>query len=453
MVNRLACKTVTRKIRTKPKAWHGRTVAVGYAALLSAGVMATPASAQDTSPLITPDLPPDYDRDRNVSVTERARPDYDPTGILVGSFQVFPRVDTGIGASNNVYLDDNGRRGDAYLQFTPQFTARSDWSRHQVMVRAVGSFRRYLDQTPLNQSAFDLVSQGRLDISSSGSLTGQSRISKLYESPFNGEIRSDLSVLSRYLRTTLRGSGEYTAGRVRGEVTADYTKFDFDNIDLPDGGTLNQKDRNRNMTRLVGELQYAFSPSASVYGKLSYDDTNYTTRLLNGDPNRDSTGKRVAVGLSMDLAGLLRGIVGVGYSWRDYSADIYKDVDGVSVEVQLEYFPSVLTTVTLGAERTIRDSSLSGTNAFFDNRLSLKVDHELLRNMLIGAGIDYARQDYIGSPQKNDVWQAEVQARYLVSRSISLAGNVDYGKRTSNDIAGGRSYDEIRGLISVTFQR
>jgi hypothetical protein len=67
-----------------------------------------------------------------------------------------------------------------------------------------------------------------------------------------------------------------------------------------------------------GQVEYALSPSVAVYVGGATDRTNFKTAPNNG-VLQSSTGTNVLAGISFDISGVIRGLVGAGYSGRQYS--------------------------------------------------------------------------------------------------------------------------------------
>jgi hypothetical protein len=407
------------------------------------------AHAQVGSLLIQPAIPYDYDRGRNISVAERARPDYDPLGIPVGGFIALPRIDAGIGASNNIYLSSLDKQGDAYALLAPSVQLNSDWSRHQLSLSTGGRFRRYFDNVPRNQNEWFVNGLGRVDLGSSYALTLEGQLARTQEEPFSGDTESTIAALSSYRRNYVSARGEYRNGRIRGVLSYDYQHFAFSTIETSSGASISQANRDRDISRIAGQLEYALSPSLAVYGQLNYLTTDYDTDLSPGVANRDSTSLRAIAGISVDISGFFRGQIGAGYSERNYKSPLYRDVSGLSVEGQLEYFPTELTTFTLSMRRAIEDSNVGVTSAYFDNRISLRVDHELLSNLILTGSVDYARQNYIGLPDKDNIWKLRASGRYLMTRTFSLQPDFSYSRRARFGGSSNFSLDELAGVITA----
>lgn len=422
-------------------------------AILAYSMTSGIAMAQSETLLLESSIPVEFDRGRNVSVVDRPRPDYDPLGINISSFNVVPQVQAGVGYSDNLYLTDAGQEGDGYFLLNPSVRVVSNWSRHSLQFRASGGFRRYFEQSLRNESTYSIGSLGRYEIGSDFVMTGEAQLARQFESPLTGEIESNVSALSRYNRSMMAVRGEYRSGQIRAVLAADRSTFDFNTITFPDGSKDSQADRNRAINRLTGQVQYAFTPSAGIYGQVSAAETNYDTTLFNGNANRDSSGIRVIGGVNLDLAGFLRGVIGAGYLWRKYDSPLYRDVSGFSAEAKLEYFFSPLTTFTLAGRRVIEDSAVSATDAYFDTRASLRVDHELLRNLILNTQAEFGWQNYVGSLRKSNVYRISGGGRYLSSNSLALDLALSYAGRNSNNVGFSREYNEFRAQFSIIYQR
>lgn len=414
---------------------------------------ATSALAQTETVLIQPSLPDEFDKGRNVSVMQRARPDYDSIGIRTGSFNFFPEVTTALGYSTNIYNSDTDKKGAAYALVIPAFRLESDWSRHQVKLQGNVQAQRFFSESKRNQTPWNLAGLAALDIGPSVRLTPEVQVGRQYENAFTGATTADRAVLSNYFRAYGGLRGEYSAGQTKLTFAVDDTVYDFSDVTLPAGTVIDQGDRDRKIFRVTGQGQYAFTPSAAAYVQLTYADTNYDRLLANGSANRDSKGYRVIGGLNFDLAGLMRGTIGVGYTKREYRSPLYDDVSGLSVEGKLEYFPSELTTITVAARRVLEDSSIGSNSAFFDNRGLVQVDHELLQNLILSAYGEVSRQNYVDSPLNADIYRIGTTANYLASPSLRFNVRLSYTDRSVNRTDLGNDFNETIAQVGVTLKR
>lgn len=432
-----------------------RIVRLGAMSLGLAGAIgfnAPVAVAQETV-LIPPALPYSFDKGRNLNVNERPRPDYDPLGFNIGSFVLLPRVQTGIGYSDNIYLTSSDTTNDAYVAVQPDVRFNSNWQRHQLQFYGNANLKRYLSEPRRNEDAYALGTRGRLEGGLDYLFSGEAAYAKQYESPLSADVQSNLAVLSSYNKAYVAGRAERRVGHSRIIIGADYTNFDFSSIQVDDTTTIDQSDRNREITRASAQFEYAWTPSISSYVQGAYDWTNYDRLLSDGSPNRDSRAWRLIGGFNFDLTGFLRGTLGAGYVKRNFRSSLYDDVDGLSVEGKVEYFPTQLTTYTLTARRLLNDASIGNQSAYVDSRLGARVDHELLRNLILNASGDVAFQNFSNSPVKSRSFRIAGGGRYLVNRQLGFEFGMSYMRRTRNDDSLGNEFNEFGGMISLILQR
>lgn len=432
--------------------------AVGVLAVIAGqGLWTGHAAAQTDTLLVAPVLPEDFDRGRNVSVTQRARPDYDAVGVSVGSFDVFPQVAVAGGYSDNIYYRGTDVIGDGFVTLAPSVEARSDWSRDAVRLRAGLQADRYLSNSARNQTSWYAGGVGTVELGDSIKVIPEVQAAKRYETPFTSDLSSSAVVLSSYHQYFGSLRGEYEQGQAKLTLAVDDTKLDFGAIDLPatvTGLFVDQDGRDRNITRVVGQAQYAFTPSVATYAQLTYSNIDYDRQLAGGIDNRDSTGFQLIGGFNFDLSGLLRGTLGLGYTRRTFDSPLYPTVGGFSAQAKVEWFPTELTTVTVEAGRVLTDASISSVSAYFDNRVSLRVDHEILVNLLGYALGQYSRQDYSGVDFAVSNYRLGVGANYLVSPGLSLNTDVLYtGRSTDQSTFLGQNFHAFQISLGAVLKR
>lgn len=425
----------------------GRRPALVLAAVVTAGAPAA-ARAQDGL-IVQPVIPQGFDRDRNVSVDSRPRPSYTPTGVHVGGLMFFPRLRTSAGATSNAYLTRQDETQALYASLEPSLRVSSLWSRHSLQIDASGLLRNYLGESRRNERRWNLGTRGEVELGRALTVTGEASASQSFENQFSGEVDSDVAALSRFRRDFLSLRGEYTSGRMRAFLLADYTDFRFAPVRLTNGTVRNQENRNRNVSRLTGQFEYARTPSVSIFAQLGYTGTTFDGRVA-GIGALDSDAGRAIAGLNVDLAGRARGTISAGYSIRDYRTAGSGTVTGLIAEARVELFPTERFTITTGARRTIEEATFGNLTPrpFWDNRLTLGGDYELLNNLILSADGEYALQTFVNEDRKNSTYRLATSARYLISRRMTLEGSLSYSDRDSRGIQNGNN-DAGEGRIEA----
>ncbi len=424
----------------------------GGVLLISPGL----AAAQTSSLLLPPATTSGdaYDRGHNISVTERAHPEYDALGVRLGSFIVNPQIATSLGYSSNVFNDNSNKRSDVYASFEPYVTVASDWSVHQLRLTGAGDIRRFANQTLRNQDAWNVQGSGRIDVTSDFIVRIDGQVDKTYESPFSADVVANLTVPSRFLRTVIAARGTYDSGRSRLIGSLDRTSYDFSSVQFADGSIRDQTYRDRVTYNGSGTYELGFTPSLSLYTRLEADRNSYAVATSFGAPNRDSNGYRAVFGSNFDIAGVARGTVGVGYSYRKFDASsTYRTARGLSVEARADWFPSELTTVGVLLQRRLIDVDLSNAGTSWENRIRTTVDHELLYNLIVTIGAEVGKRDYTERSVSTNIYRAELGGRYQVTRWLGLDANIGYGSSQPSGSGLGNPFDELRGRLSIRIRR
>lgn len=429
-----------------------RTALHAVATVLCLTAIEGEARAQSASPSLQGEIPFDYSRGRNTSVQERPRPEYAPLGIRTGGFTIYPSLDLGAGYSDNVYSLPSNEIGDAYFDIRPRAQIVSNWSRHRLQFQGGGNFRRYTKESGKNEDGWYARAAGRAELGLNATFDVNGRVEQLYETRYSPTSTATVRSSAPYQVKEARALLQYSRGRVRLAGSGEFADYDFKSLVTLDGATQNQDNRDRSVFTGAFLAEYAVSPDMSVYGQISYDSSDYSRELEPGIPNRDGSSVAAIGGISLDLTALLRGRIGIGYMTRDYHADIYRNVEGFAAEAQIEYFPSSLTTVTLTARRRVDDATLIEAGGYFSTAATLRVDHELLRNLILNLQTNYEIGDYKGVDSKAKIFQLSGGGRYLISRATSFGFNLSYGERREDGtITTGPNFSEVSGGVSLSF--
>jgi hypothetical protein len=403
--------------------------------------------------LITPNLPLEFDRGRNVGVLQRQRPEYQAVGVQLLNFTLYPRVEAGVGFTDNAYQISGGSVSDGFVLLSPSVTASSNWAVNQLTLDANYRAKRFFSQTPRNENNYSVGGNGRLDITRSLTLDTELRTARNTEPRASAASPQDAAEAVQYRQTSGSIGTTFSGAHVRGQVAVNFDKLSFDDVRTFAGGTLDQGNRDQTVLRTTGRGEYAISPDTSLFAQVGYTDTRYDNPLAFGVANRDSNEINVLGGATFDLSALIRGAIGVGYVDRRYDAPIYKDLSGLAAEAKIEYFLSQLTTVGVTVRRTVQDSYFFNSSGYFATAGAVRVDHELLRNLLLNAQVAYEVDDFTGNAGTIKVFRVSGGGRYLLNRDFGFGFVLGHDKRSGTGDIATNTFSETRALISVIVQR
>lgn len=386
---------------------------------------------------------------RNVAVSERGQPEYDPLGLRFGGFNLNASVEVGAEHSTNLFAEENGQEDeDTYLTVRPEARLTSNWSRHEAHVAAGGAFREYQDFSSENASTGYLSGGGRVDIGRDTAVGAELRAAREVETRTDPDSPITLEPVEYDVRSAY-GYVSHQFNRITVQLSAARTELDYHDAGDVNAIGFEQDYRDRTETGVTARAQYAITPRLSVVAQASSEDREYDV----ADVTPNSDGMTYLVGASFELSNLLRGELTVGQFERDYEATSavpnVGEVSGTAVAGHVNWFVTPLTTVSFSASRDIQESSFE--NPYVQTHFGVRVDHELLRNVVLTGGVSMADNSYEGISRDDEFRTYDVGARYLMNRRISFAAAYVRNEATSDGADAYRSYDEDHVRLTVKF--
>lgn len=365
--------------------------------LLSAAtfaLFAQTAQAQDElvapgeNELVTPGDANYYNRTKYESVLDRAQPEFDAEAMRVGTILLRPRLDVSASSDSNVFSTEENEQSDIIARIGGTVSARSDWSVHEVGAVITGHQNEYLDIG--EESNFDFRSRffGRLEATRNLSLSGAAWFEDRTESrtELSNSISNNRPI--QFNRSGVSGGVRYQNERVLVTADAQIAEWDYEDTDRAGTGEVVDQDfRDHQYQSATLRTSYAVTPDLAIYGQGRLASRDYDNPTINGGQifNRDTSSFDLQAGIDFELSSLIRGDIGVGYLEEDRDDDSLVDIDGLSVDGELVWFPSRLTTVTFDAYRRTEEQGIIQAPSSTTSSFGARVDHELKRNIIISA--------------------------------------------------------------------
>jgi hypothetical protein len=399
------------------------------AVVLTAGVSAAQADEQDT----------------RGSVTSRPRPAYDAVGVHAGGFTVFPSATVSEKYDDNIYATDTNTTDDFITALGAAVDVNSNWSRHALNFTSGVTQYIYADNSDENRLDWNVGVDGRLDVTRDTQVAANMSYSQLHED--RGDPNSPAAAVepTEYTLFDAGGSVSQHFNRLLVKVNGGYSNYNYDDVLSTAGTVIDQDDRDR-VEYVEGlRLGYDVSPDTNVYVEGTLNQRNYDTSPL--PTNRDSDGYSVVAGSEFRLSNLAQGSIYGGYQSQSYDdSALYPSVDGLRYGADVEWYATALTTVTFTADSSIQETTTGGASGFLSQSVGVRVDHELLRNVLLNGSLGYTDDDYTGISRTDDTVRAGLGLKYLLNRNLSLGLGYDYTDKDS-DAAGN---DYTRNVVGVT---
>ncbi len=365
-----------------------------------------------------------------------------PLGLRVGGFLVYPDLHATIGYDDNIFVRHDNVVADATSVIRANVAAKSDWNRHQLDVSGYFIDTRYFTYGDQNNDQYAVQADGRLDVFHDLNIAAQGSYGHLVEQ--RGTPGNDLVAGSPVHYRLASGSAVVTKSfnRVSVAGTVGIRDYVYRDVTLPTGVFVDQSFRDRAAHDYTGQINYAYSALTTVYltGNLSLID--YRPRA--GQIDRSNRGYSLLVGARFEITRLLHGTIGLGYISESFRDPRQSPFSGLDYSADVTYEPTRLTKLVLSADRTLNDSGTVQVGGVLTSSFRLNVTHELLRNLILEARLNYNRDKYsLGGATRGRFGSSLSAERRF---NDYLRGTLSYSHRSQSSTRF-RSYQE--NLVSL----
>ena len=386
----------------------------------------------------------ELESERGVPVYARKRPEVDPIGVRAGAFMIYPSARLTGYFDDNIYAAPNNRKSDFVTTLAPRLRAESNWSRHQLALDAEVAAGFYAKNQSEDFVDGRMALQGRLDVQRGTFLETGLSFARLHEERGDPDVPFAHDEPSVFYETHASLVGYHGVGRLSLRLGGDYTRLNYQSVDLVDGGSDSQADRDRHIYEGHARVAYELLPNVIPFLQGSYNVRRYDQR----EPvNRESEGYRIGVGTGFDTGGIITGEVSAGYMRQNYVSGRLDDVSGPWFGGQVLWNVTRLTSVEVGLERRVVETANLDASSYTRTALEVRADHELLRNLLVGGYAHYYDDRYNGTNLKNRYFEAGPRATYLWNRNFNAELSLTHHRRDSND--SDQDYRSNRILFSI----
>lgn len=390
------------------------------------------------------------------SVLERARPEYDPIGIHVGTFTLLPSLEAAAGYDSNVRALQRPVVDDAILLLRPALLARSNWSRNALTLSASGDIQRFADRPIENAEQYRIGSDGRLDIGGRTHIVTDARIAHLIE-PRGSTGDTSLGgapVAFMNYHVGLGADHDFGPMQTRGSVTVD--TFHYGDRTVANGSVVNGS--GRNYQSILGDLQLTFpvSPAAGAFVRGTINSATYTNEGTG--PSGDSKSFSGLTGFAFGISPLLYGSVGIGYLTQTYRDRTLKGTNGLDYSAAVTWNPTPFITGSFTLNRSLQRAPSATLGAITTTSGTLTADYEMRRNLLLGVTAVYAHNLYGLIDRTQDQVTASARATYLFSRTLSATLRLNHSRsrpdqtRGTDTLGVGRRFDRTQITLGVRVQ-
>ncbi len=368
-----------------------------------------------------------------VSIMQAARPDYDAKGIHLGAFILNPIADLTENFSSNVYATTYNDKSDFYTLFSPLVTIQSGWNRDSVGATVGGDITRYVRYNSEDVDNFSASVNGRLDILDGMYANGSGGYQIEHEPRGSPNSVNGISPTEYHLASATLGyvKDNSVIGLNLGFSVNNYTYF---NVPTTSGIPIIETDRDRTEYDINAKVSYELAPQYKAFIRASGNERAYDHKFDAGGYQRSSTGYEFDAGAALAIASKVDGEIYIGYLSQIFDDPRLSNAGGLGFGANLLWNVDGLTSVKASVARTVEETIVTQASSFVQTSVSVGIEHELLRNLLLSAAFNYANQDYQNFGRVDNVYGVNLMGKYLLNRYLATSLNIGYTKKTSNAI-------------------
>lgn len=373
-------------------------------------------------------------RGRYTSVTERTQPEFDPEPVRAGAFNIWSSIGAAAEFNDNVFAQPVNEESDTIIRLTPSVEARSDWSSHEMVAGLNVDHKEYLDFSSESTTDYGAYINGRIDMTRNvmfrlGADAGHATEERYMAASFGSSEPAAYDTVGAFAQAL------YRQDRIQLDATVGVSEESYDQ--------LAQQIRDNTTTYLNARASYAISPDVAVFIQGRRSELDYSSS------DRDGTRTTIDAGVNFELAAPFRGEIAIGSFSDDRDAAIYGDIEGLNVSANVQWFPTQLTTVTFSANRGVSDPGLATSASAVNTAYGVRVDHELMRNLLLFGSLRQETHEYEGSviDREDEALSAAVGAAWKLNKNARLEAQFAARSQDSSGVNAGPDLDQ--NVISV----
>lgn len=356
------------------------------------------------------------------AVFDRSRPDYDAKGIDLGGFRLYPRVAVTESYDDNIFADESNTEADFITTTAAGLQAQSEWSRHRLSVMGEVQHQKFLENSAQDRVEYFVRPSLTLDLPqrSHANFSAEYGRHTLGRDDPEDTGEEDPTEFHRFISNgEIIGRANRTFFGLNGQVLRD----DYINAD--------DNDRDHTEYRVGLPLGYEVSAKTDVVLEPFFRWRDFD-ELDSTGADRDARAAGATVGIDTELTSLVHVNFDIGFVANDFEDSRFDDEVDLIFGGEVIWYATGLTTVKARSARRDITTGRPGSSSKTQTNVDLELQHELMRNVLVGAEAQFINDDFRNIDRTDNRGIAGVSAEYLINNYASLVANYRYEQRWSD---------------------
>lgn len=381
---------------------------------------------------------------------------YDPIGIGIGSLRLTPFVETSYGHDSNPNRLSTTHIGSDLFRADAGFKLRTDWARDDLTADLRMGYSEYFSVPDASRLDGAGNLDARYDISHDTAIAVQGKFSIDTQRPGAPTLATGVPNVTATNRPIVFSSGAAAGpvqkfNRLEVSLRGTFERTMYEDAHYTDGSTLALSANDYNGYGGIASIAYEVTPDLKPFVEGAMDRRVHDTPVDVNGFRRDNTGAAARGGAEVKISDLVKGRVAGGYAERSYDDPRLPKLRGPTVDGEIIYTPTPLTTLTLRGATTLNETNVSNAAGVLNRSINAQLSHDLMRNLTISAVGQYFTNDYQGANLRERGYSAGVKLEYKLTRSIAIRGN--YSHEHLHSSATGADYTANVYLIGLRFQQ
>ncbi|MDJ0613331.1 MAG: outer membrane beta-barrel protein [Rhizobiaceae bacterium] len=369
------------------------------------------------------------------------------TGFRLGTFEGDFSFEQSIGYSSNVSQNVDGD-GGAFSQTDANLSLISDWSRHQLSIGLIGSYRRPFDSDEVDEPLFNANTEMRYDLVDGYTLTTRSFYTfqtQEFTSATLAPGAVDTPATQNYGGSVeLQRTDRKLQFTLRGEIDRD----EFDDADLGGGVVFEQDDLNNLEYGATLRVGYEVSPAITPFAEGRYAIRDFELPRDRNGIRRDSEIFELRGGVEIDLGEKAQSELALGYITEDFEDPSLENLDGFTLNGTLNWSPERDTVIALTFGTTTNASINPDENGSIIYDVGLSAERQITERWSLTGNLNYQLET---NDDRNTTFEAGIGSQYWVNRYLALIANGEYVSFSSD--ATNSDFDEFSVRAGIRLQR
>ena len=380
---------------------------------------------------------------------------YAPTGVRAGELRLLPFVEASTGYETNPNQVSAGIKPSAVLRAAGGISVESDFPTNSLTGSLRGGYSDFPANPNANRPDASGVVDGRIDVTRNDQINLEGRFTIATQTPGSPllAVANSVFITNRALITSEGATlgGTHRFNRLALDLRGTFDRTQYGNATQSDGTIFPFSQYNYNDIGVVARASYELTPGMAPFAEVGFDSRVHDDPV---DPTgffRNSDGIEARAGSTIEFTRMITGTLSGGYADRRYADARLPNLRGPTVDANLVYAATPLTTVTFRANTTLEETTLAGASGAISRSLSLEVAHVFFRHFTVSGIAVYQPNEYEGVAVKETFTSFTLKGAYAITRDVQIIASASEQNLASS--LPGNSFRDAIFLTGVRLQR